>query len=97
MSAGNSDRVWHYDLSFNDTDARLIALEYHELGTCIRDGTSPEVTGTEGLHDVALNYAPFESGRLGRAVTFEEMVTAQADAYQRDIDLKLGLLAPAIA
>jgi len=89
------ERIWHYDWSFNETDARLIALEYHELGECIRNGTAPEVTGEEGLADVALTYAPFESGRLGRAVTFQEMVSAEADLYQREIDEQLGLLAPA--
>lgn len=89
-------RVWRYEFSFQETDARLIALEYHELGACVLSGSIPEVTGSEGLADVALTYAPFESGRLGRAVTFKEMVGAEADVYQHDIDLKLGLL-PAIA
>jgi predicted dehydrogenase len=91
------ERVWRYDFSFNETDARLIALEYRELGECIRSGSSPEVTGAEGLADVALTYAPFESGRLGRAVTFEEMVNAEADTYQREIDQQLGLLSPVSA
>jgi predicted dehydrogenase len=88
------ERIWRYGFSFNETDARLIALEYHELGECIRTGASPEVTGEEGLADVALTYAPFESGRLGRAVSFEEMVSAETDVYQRDIDVQLGLLTP---
>jgi predicted dehydrogenase len=88
------ERVWTYPLTFNETDARLIALEYHELGECIRDGRAPEVSGEEGLADLALTYAPFESGRLGRAVSFDEMVSAAADAYQREIDQRLGLLAP---
>jgi predicted dehydrogenase len=91
------ERPWRYEFSFNETDARLIALEYHELGSCIRTGALPEVTGAEGLADVALTYAPFESGCLGRAVTFDEMVTAQADAYQREIDVNLGLLSGASA
>jgi predicted dehydrogenase len=85
------ERPWRYGLSFDDTDARLIALEYHELGGCIREGGVPEVSGYEGLADVALTYAPFESGRLGRAVSFDEMISAEADAYQREIDVRLGL------
>ena len=89
------ERIWRYGFSFNETDARLIALEYHELGTCIRTGTSPEVTGREGLADVALTYAAFESGRLGRAVSYDEMVSGEVDLYQRDIDVQLGLLTPA--
>jgi predicted dehydrogenase len=88
------ERPWTYDLTFNQTDARLIALEYHELGTCIRTGATPEVTGEEGMADVALVYAPFEAGRLGRAVTFDDMINGDADAYQREIDLRLGLLTP---
>ena len=91
------ERVWRYDFSFNETDARLIALEYRELGECIRSGAPPEVTGAEGLADVALTYAPFESGRLGRPVTFDEMVNAEADVYQREIDQQLGLLSPVSA
>ena len=86
------ERVWRYDFSFNETDARLIALEYFELGECIRNGTTPEVTGEEGRADVALTYAAFESGRLGRPVSLEEMISAEADVYQRDIDAKLGLV-----
>jgi predicted dehydrogenase len=88
------ERVWRYDFSFNETDARLIALEYHELGVCVETGATPEVTGHEGLADVALTYAPFESGRLGRAVSFDDMVSGAADVYQREIDEQLGLLDP---
>ena len=46
----------------------------------------------EARADVALVYAPIESGRLGRAVTLEEMIAATADLYQREIDEHLGLL-----
>jgi predicted dehydrogenase len=87
------ERVWTYRFEFNDTDSRILALEYHELGECIRTGGTPEVTGEEGRADVALNYAPFESGRLGRPVTLAEVVASEADAYQREIDEQLGLLA----
>ena len=50
------------------------------------------MTGEEGRADVALTYAPFESGRLGRAVTLDELIAPTADAYQREIDEHLGLL-----
>lgn len=88
-----SERPWTYNFDFNDTDARILALEYHELGECIRTGAAPEVTGEEARADVALNYAPFESGRLGRPVTLAEVIAGEADAYQREIDEQLGLLA----
>ena len=86
------ERPWTYDLPFPETDARLIALEYHELGDCILHGGQPEVTGEEGRADVALTYAPFEAGRLGRVVSLEDMLSGAADVYQREIDQALGLL-----
>jgi len=85
------ERVWTYSFEFNDTDSRILALEYYELGECIRTGARPEVTGEEGRADVALTYAPFESGKLGRAVTLEELIGPSVDAYQREIDEHLGL------
>jgi predicted dehydrogenase len=86
------ERPWTYTMDFNETDSRILALEYYELGECIRTGDQPEVSGEEGRADVALVYAPFESGRLGRPVTLDEMITATADVYQREIDQHLGLV-----
>ena len=40
----------------------------------------------------ALVYAPFEAGRLGRAVTLDDLVAGRADVYLREIDEMLGLL-----
>jgi predicted dehydrogenase len=88
------ERPWTYTMDFNETDSRILALEYFELGECIRTGSRPEVSGEEGRADVALVYAPFESGRLERPVTLEDMITASADIYQREIDQHLGLLEP---
>ena len=87
------ERVWSYQLEFNDIDARLLALEYHELGACVAAGAQPEVTAEEGLADLALTYAPFESHRLGRAVSLAEVANGDVDAYQREIDVQLGLAA----
>jgi predicted dehydrogenase len=89
------ERVWTYDFPFNDVDGKILALEYNELGQCVRAGGRPEVTGEEGRNDLALNYGPFEAGRLGRPLTMDELISARADAYQREIDEKLGLLTPA--
>ena len=86
------ERVARYDIGFGATDANLIALELFELGECIRTGGRPEVTGEEGRNDVALVYAPFEAGRLGRPVTLEDMLSGRADVYQREIDERFGLL-----
>jgi predicted dehydrogenase len=90
------ERVWTYNLEFNDTDSRLLALEYHELGACVATGQPPEVTLEEGRRDLALTYAPFESGLLGRAVTLDEVLSGQASAYQHEIDAALKLLPVAV-
>ena len=58
------ERIWTYSFPFVTTDAKILALEYHEFGECILSGTSPEVTGEVGRRAAALVYAIFESGRL---------------------------------
>lgn len=88
------ERVWTYSFEFNDTDSRILALEYFELGEAVLGRRQIEVTGEEGRADVALSYAPFESGRLGRPVTLDEVIEGKADKYQREVDEKLGLLKP---
>jgi len=90
------ERVWTYNLEFNDTDSRLLALEYDELGACVAAGRQPEVTLEEGRRDLALTYAPFESGLLGRAVTLAEVLSGETSQYQREIDTALGLLPVAV-
>jgi hypothetical protein len=86
------ERIWTYSLEFNDTDSRLLALEYHELGMCGVSGGEPEVTLDEGRRDLALTYAPFESGLLGRPVSLDEVLSGAASAYQAEIDARLGLV-----
>ena len=86
------ERVWSYEFPFADTDAKLLALEYHEFGECIRTGSQPEVTGEVGRQAVALVNAAFESGCLGRAVSIEEVIRVDVDAYQREIDAHYQLV-----
>jgi predicted dehydrogenase len=89
------ERIWTYTLDLNEVDPRIVATEYYELAECVRTGANPEVTAEEGRADVALVYAPFEAGRLGRAVTLDELIEGRADTYLREIDAMLGLLDPA--
>lgn len=86
------ERVWTYDLSFDEADWRLIALEHHEFATCIATGAMPEITGEIGRRALALVYALFESGKLGRPVTISEVEKGEVDVYQREIDEHLGLV-----
>ncbi len=87
-----NDRPWTYSYDFPSTDRKLLALEYHEFATCIRNGSKPEVGGAEALRAVALVYALFESQATGRAVTIAEIEASEIDAYQREIDEYLGLV-----
>jgi len=86
------ERPWTYALDFPAIDRKLIALEYYELATCIRQGQPPEVDGVTGRRDVALVYALFESQTVGRPVTIAEVEAGAVDAYQRAIDEHLGLV-----
>lgn len=86
------EQVWSYTLSFDEADWCLIALEHHEFATCIATSAVPEVTGEIGRRAVAVVYALFESGKLGRPVTIAEVEQVRVDAYQREIDEHLGLV-----
>ena len=87
------ERVWTYSLDFNDTDSRILALEYYELGRCSLTGAQPEVTGEEARADVALAYAPIESGRLGGPVSLDDLISGRVSEYLSEVDGLLGLLA----
>ncbi len=86
------ERVWTYQLPFNEIDQRLLALEYHEFGDCIQTGYAPEVSGLDGRRAVAAIYAIFESALAGRVVTLDEIESVAIDAYQREIDISMGLI-----
>ena len=88
------ERPWTYTFDFPQIDRKLLALEYHELATCIREGVPPEVDGGVGRRDVALVYALFESQEVGRPVTVAEVESGAVDTYQRAIDEHLGLVPP---
>ena len=85
------DRLWGYDFSFPETDRKLIAAEYGELGRAIEGGGSIEVDAAQGARSVALSYAMLESNLAGRALTMEEVLSAEVAAYQMEIDEELGL------
>jgi predicted dehydrogenase len=74
-----------------NTDAKLLALELHELADAILTGRRLEVDGSEGLKDVAAIYAILESSLAGREVTMQEVESCELYDYQRDIDRALGL------
>ena len=86
------ERLWGYDFPFHETDRKLIATEYGELGLAIEDGGAIEVDAAQGTRSVALSYAMLESSEAGRALTMEEVLAENVDAYQLEIDEELGLV-----
>jgi len=85
------ERLWRYDFPFNETDRKLIAVEYGEFGDAIATGRPVEVDAYQGTRSVAVSYAMLESSVAGRVVTIEEVLDESLGEYQRDIDEGLGL------
>lgn len=86
------ERLWGYDIPFPETDRKLIATEYAELGRAIEDGGSIEVDAYQGARSVALSYAMLESNAAGKALAMEDVLGEKVDAYQLEIDESLGLV-----
>lgn len=86
------DRLWRYELPFEQTDRKLIAVEYADFGAGILGEHPVEVDIEQGTRSVALSYAMMESGVSGTALTMDEVLNESVDAYQREIDEGMGLL-----
>ena len=78
-------------VSGDNVDYQLLALEHFELAEAVLHGREIEVTGVEGLKDVAAVYAPFESSRAGRTVQMSEIESGELYEYQLEIDEAIGL------
>ena len=85
------DRLWGYDFPFPVTDRKLIAAEYGELGLAIENGGTIEVDAAQGARSVAISYAMLESSSAGRALSMDEVLSEEVDAYQFEIDEEIGL------
>jgi predicted dehydrogenase len=85
------DRLGSYAFAFPEIDRKLLAVEYADFAGAITGQRAPEVEAEQGTRSVAASYAMLESGLLGRAVTLDEVLNEQVDAYQRDINAGLGI------
>ena len=85
------DRLYEYSCPFPETDRKLIAVEYHELGTCILEGCPPEVGPHEGARAVGLSYSLMESQVAGQALSVDAVCDDQHNAYQAEINEHLGI------
>jgi predicted dehydrogenase len=83
-----------YELPFAAIDAKHLAIEYHDFAAAILTGSQPEVNGYHGMTAVAAILGVYESARVGRSVTLDEVLSGRMSAYQDEIDGALGLSAP---
>jgi predicted dehydrogenase len=81
-----------YDLPFPTSDAGQIAIEQHDFAAAALGNAAPEVDGHGGLTALAAVLGVFESERLGRPVTMDEVLSGEVSGWQDEIDRGLGLL-----
>ncbi|MEM7536831.1 MAG: Gfo/Idh/MocA family oxidoreductase [Chloroflexota bacterium] len=86
-----SDRMWHYELPFVQTDRKLIAVEYADFAGAILGEHPIDVDIDQGTRSVAIAYAMLESGVAGRTLTVDEVLNEEVDAYQQDINESMGI------
>jgi predicted dehydrogenase len=67
------------------------AIQQYDWLNAIEQGGQPETDGRVGLEDLAAAFAIIESAHLGRAVTLDEMISGEVDAYQSEINEYYGL------
>jgi len=85
------DRLWKYDFPFEETDRKLIAVEYDDFAGAILGDHPIDVDLEQGTRSVAVSYAILESGVAGRVVTLDEVLAEECNAYQAEINQGLGL------
>ncbi len=82
-----AQREHHFPHGLDDAFA-VSQLDWLEA---IGRGEDPEISGVEGLRDLAAAFAIIESSHLGRTVTLDEMLSGAVDGYQREIDEYYGI------
>ncbi len=85
------DHPTGYQLSFEEIDQKLVAIELMDFARAVVEGRPPEVDGQAGRRAVAVIYGLIESGLLGRAVSMDEIVQDENLPYQQAINRALNL------
>ncbi len=62
------------------------ALEHHDFLTAIAGGVEPELSGEEGLRDLAAAWAMLESSHAGRPVKVSEVQSGELSACQDELN-----------
>jgi predicted dehydrogenase len=86
------DRLWKYDFPFEQTDRKLIAVEYADFALGIQGKRPVDVDLEHGSRSVAVSYAMMESGFAGgKLLKLDDVLAERVTAYQQDIDEGLGI------
>ncbi len=85
------DRLWKYDFPFNETDRKLLAVEYGDFAGAILGEHPAEVDIEQGSRSVAISYAMMESGASGKIVNVDDVLADQVNGYQASINESMGL------
>jgi predicted dehydrogenase len=67
------------------------ALENLDFLNAIQNGGEPEMSGEEGLKDMAVSYAVLEASYTGRRVKFSDVLEGSAATYEKDINEHYGI------
>jgi predicted dehydrogenase len=67
------------------------AIQFLDFLSAIAEDRPTEVSGEEGLRDLAAAYAILESALARRTITVDEVASGQVRAYQEEIDRHYGL------
>ena len=85
------EKTVEYDLPFTATDAKTLAIEFHDFGEAIIKGQSPEVDGATGMSAVAGILGVFESAAVSRSLSLEEVLSGEVSVYQAELNAEMGL------
>ena len=88
---GGSQPIASYDMSFQEIDRALLAVELQDFAESIRTGRRPEVDYEAGMKAVALVYGILESGQTGAPVKIGDVMDGTVAEYQRPIDREVGV------
>ncbi|MCI0850641.1 MAG: Gfo/Idh/MocA family oxidoreductase [Chloroflexi bacterium] len=88
---GNRTRMASYELDFETIDRVLVAIELQELAEAIESGKPIEVGPDEGMQALGVIYGVLESGLSGSEIAVADVIAGTVDAYQRPIDLEIGI------
>lgn len=67
------------------------ALEAHQFLSAIATGEAPELSGEEGLHDLAAAFAVLESSHAGMPVRVADVASGAVSAYQDELNERIQL------